>query len=169
MLHLKNLGLILQRNLRPARRLPARMRRTRAAGTCLYACASGDTLAGRDTSKEASKQSPKSCQNERLWSAIDRKRAIYSSVTPRAQRNGSNFTGSLPAEQPSQQKQSTAKKYSTPRTQREVGRISPEAYQLSNKKHSKKTWPAAHKNRTRRTSARRTRSSACASSSRLKR
>ena len=75
MLHLKNLGLILQRNLRPARRLPARMRRTRAAGTCLYACASGDTLAGRDTSKEASSLK-KSCQNERLWSAIDRKRAI---------------------------------------------------------------------------------------------
>ena len=64
MLHLKNLGLILQRNLRPARRLPARMRRTRAAGTCLYACASGDTLAGRDTSKEASSLK-KSCQIER--------------------------------------------------------------------------------------------------------
>jgi hypothetical protein len=87
-MHLKNLGLILQRNLRPARRLPGRTRRTRAAGTCLYACASGDTLAGRDTSKEASSLK-KSCQIERRGALLIASGQLASSATPRAQRNGS--------------------------------------------------------------------------------
>ena len=76
MQHLKNLGLILQRNLRPARRLPARMRRTRGGrDRASRLRAGGDHASGRDTSKEKAK--PKKAANSACGALLIASRQFF--------------------------------------------------------------------------------------------